>query len=193
MSVKAKAGILAAAIIALNGCFGGYSPNASFYTLSTPKTVSVISNKVLDIQIERVEMADYLQQPQIVTLDTNRVELVKSEFNRWGAPLASIVQNTLAADMSKYLPASEVNTVGSIYTPTEYNVRVRISRLEGTWNEQAVIEAWWQVLNKKGNIIINRRSYFETPLTTGYVELAEKQSLLVNQLAEEIAKAISGK
>lgn len=190
MIKKWRQAALAGAIIALSGCFGGYSPNSTFYTLSTPMEVQALSQKTFDIQIEKIELADYLQQPQIVTIDSNRVEIVKSEFNRWGAPLSDIIQRTLAADIAQYLPQAQIRTVDSIYKPAAYNINVEISRFEGTWDEQVMIEAWWEISGKDGSILAARRSFFKTDLGKGYVDLVEKQSELVDKLAKEIAEAV---
>lgn len=184
---------LIGAIMMLSGCFGGYSPNAAFYTLSTPVEATPISQKKFDIQIEGIELADYLQQPQIVTIDKNRVEIVRSEFNRWGAPLSDIIQRTLAADIAQYLPEAQIKTVGSIYKPSEYNIKIEISRFEGTWDEETVLEAWWEISNKEGKILYNRRSMLKSKLEKGYVELVEKQSDLLDELAKEITMAIVNK
>ena len=66
--------------IILSGCLGGFSPNANFYTLSSDDRVEMepMSMRKMTIQIQNVEIPDYLAQPQIVTRDTNQVEIRKN-------------------------------------------------------------------------------------------------------------------
>lgn len=190
MNLKKISVLIVGVTLSVSGCLGGFSPNSTFYMLSTPQKVEALSQRKLDIQVEGIELADYLQQPQIVTIDDNRVEIVRSEFNRWGAPLNDIIQRTLAADISMYLPLSQVKTTGNIFKPSAYNIQVTISRFEGTWNEKAVLEAWWSIIDKQGKNLYSNRSYLTADIGTSYVDLVEKQSELVDELAKTIAKAI---
>ena len=180
--------------LVLSGCFGGFSPNANFYTLSADDRVEIIpvSQKKMSVQIQDVSIPDYLSQPQIVTLNKNKVEIKKNEFNRWGAPLGDIIQRTLAADISAMLPKANVKMAGEVYVPENYNVEINISRLDGTWNDTATLESWWQITDKNGNQLTSSRTYLTTPLgEENFVALVEAESALIAGLAQEISQSLS--
>ena len=179
--------------IILSGCLGGFSPNANFYTLSSDDRVEMepMSLRKMTIQIQNVEIPDYLAQPQIVTRDTNQVEIRKNEFNRWGAPLGEIIQHTIASDISAFLPQAQVRISDSVYVPEAYNVAVEITRLDGTWEHKAVIEGWWQISDKNGKVLASSRTLLKTPLgKEDYVALVEAESILVAGLSQEITQAL---
>lgn len=190
---QTAAAILLGSIV-LSGCFGGFSPNANFYTLSADDRVEIIpvSQKKMSVQIQDVSIPDYLSQPQIVTLNKNKVEIKKNEFNRWGAPLGDIIQRTLAADISAMLPKANVKMAGEVYVPENYNVEINISRLDGTWNDTATLESWWQITDKNGNQLTSSRTYLTTPLgEENFVALVEAESALIAGLAQEISQSLS--
>lgn len=190
---KTATALLLSSII-LSGCFGGFSPNANFYTLSADDRVEIVpvSQKKISVQIQKVSIPDYLSQPQIVTLNKNKVEIKKNEFNRWGAPLGDIIQRTLAADISAMLPKAKVKMAGEVYVPENYNIEVNISRLDGTWDDVATLEGWWQITDKNGNQLTSSRTYLTTPLGgENYVALVEAESALIAGLAQEVSRSLN--
>ena len=106
--------------------------------------------------------------------------------------MGDIMQRTLAADISAMLPKANVKMAGEVYVPENYNVEINISRLDGTWNDTATLESWWQITDKNGNQLTSSRTYLTTPLgEENFVALVEAESALIAGLAQEISQSLS--
>ena len=189
--MKNKIIALLLACFCLSSCFGGKSPSSSFYTLDFGRNISALSNKKFNLFIDNVDVPDYLKQPQIVTIEPNRVEISRSEFNRWGAPLRDLIQRNLAENLNRYFPKAQIMLSEANFSKDNYlTLRVDLNRLEGTWEQKAILDAEWAILDAKGREIVHERSSFSTPLGNTYEELVQKQSLLLSRLAEQIAQKL---
>ena len=88
-----------------------------------------------------------------------------------------------------------ISQLGYLLTEVEehnYNVEINISRLDGTWNDTATLESWWQITDKNGNQLTSSRTYLTTPLgEENFVALVEAESALIAGLAQEISQSLS--
>ena len=75
-----------ASVLLLASCLGR-SPDSSFYTLISEPPAKSYKLKT-SLQVNEVNIPEYLTRPQIVTVGDNPVEIEISEFNRWSAPLS---------------------------------------------------------------------------------------------------------
>lgn len=178
-------------ILLLTACIGT-TPPSKFYTLnnisSSPQTYP---SAKLFIGIGEVSIPQYLDKPQIVVRDSNQVELSVSEFNRWGEPLKDAIQSVLANDLTNYLPASTIKPTSYRQENFDYLIWIEIDRLDGTWKQEASLSAWWTIFNNNSQAIIRQKTEFKIPLGQNYDNLAQQYSLLINQLAQEIALQIT--
>ena len=92
----------------LTACFGGYSKPTKFYNLLSYKN-KVISNKIISINIEPINIPSYLDRPQIITIGSQPTELNISETNRWAEPLNIAMQRALIQDLQSSLPNAMIN------------------------------------------------------------------------------------
>ena len=91
------------------------------------------------------------------------------------------------------LPKAKVKMAGEVYVPENYNIEVNISRLDGTWEDVATLEGWWQITDKNGKQLTSSRTYLTTPLGgENYVALVEAESALIAGLSQEISSAFYG-
>ena len=174
-------------LILLGGCMGISRP-ARFYSLTTQTTApQIFKSAKIFVGIEPVKVPVYLDKPQIVTRNPNKVELNISELNRWAEPLSDAIQNTLSADIGNALPKAVIKPSSFRKEGFDYIVWVEITKFEGTWTENVTLEAWWSILNNDNQPIIRNKVNFNRPLGDTYDNLVVQQSLLIGELAEEIS------
>ncbi len=168
------------------------TPDSEFYTLSsqTVENITPVSLKKLNIGIDEVSVPNYLSRAQIVTLDEDNVSLNISEFNRWSAPLSGLLQRIVADDIALYLPKSMVKP--QMYNQEKYNfiVSVEINRMDGTWDKNAVLDAWWTISDNNGKVLATERSVLTRPLADNYPDYAKTQSALVGELCRQISQKL---
>ncbi len=58
--------------------------------------------------------------------------------------------------------------------------------MDAVLGQKTEIDAWWTVY-KNGRVVARERSRLSAPLTESYEDLAEKESVLIGELAREIA------
>lgn len=180
------------AVVLLGGCLGGFSSPSRFYSL-TPQEAPVQTYKSgrLFVGIEPVKVPVYLDKPQIVTRNTNQVELNISENNRWAEPLSDAMQNVLASDIGALLPDATIKPSSFRKEGFDYIVWIEINKFEGTWKRQAELDAWWSILNTDGKVVARSRVSLSRPLGDGYDNLVQQQSALTEELATQIAARLS--
>lgn len=180
------------AVVLLGGCLGGFSSPSRFYSL-TPQEAPAQTYKSsrLFVGVEPVKVPVYLDKPQIVTRNANQVELSISENNRWAEPLSDAMQNVLASDLGALLPGATVKPSSFRKEGFDYIVWVEINKFEGTWNRQAELDAWWSILNADGKIVARNKVNLSRPLGTGYDNLVQQQSVLLEELAAQIAARLA--
>ncbi len=168
------------------------TPDSEFYTLSsqTVENITPVSLKKLNIGIDEVSVPNYLSRAQIVTLDEDNVSLNISEFNRWSAPLSGLLQRIVADDIALYLPKSMVKP--QMYNQEKYNfiISVEINRMDGTWDKNAVLDAWWTISDNNGKVLATERSVLTRPLADNYPDYAKTQSALVGELCRQISQKL---
>lgn len=179
-------------MLMLGACVGTSEP-AKFYTLrSAESSVGYVNDKVkLSLGVNTVNVPDYLDKPQIITLKSNSVEMNISEMNRWSEPLSTMIQRTLADDLSAALPDAVIKARSSARENFDYTLQVEINKFEGSWDKEAVLSAWWTVLNKNNKVVLREKADLSVKMSDGYDDLVIKQSNLIAQLASQIAQKLS--
>lgn len=178
-------------VIFLSGCIGQSRP-ARFYNI-TPQTQAMRTFKSarIFVGIEPVKVPVYLDKPQIVTRNSNEVELNISELNRWAEPLSDSIQNTLAADIGSIMPDATVKPSSFRREGFDYIVWVEITKFEGVWNENAVLDAWWSILDSDNKSVARDQVSLSRPLGQTYDNLVQQQSILLGELSEKIAARLA--
>ena len=176
--------------LVLGSCVGTSQP-ARFYALQTEDVGNISYGQKISVGVDEFTIPTYLDKPQIIIRDANGVELSPSEMNRWSEPLGVMLSRVLADDLSRLFPNALIKPRGYDRDSFDYVVSVEVNRFEGTWNKNAVLDVWWNLSNKNGNIVYRQRNDLHQTLGKGYDNLAEVQSRLVAQLAAEIASVIN--
>ncbi|MFE0758329.1 membrane integrity-associated transporter subunit PqiC [Inquilinus sp. NPDC058860] len=121
------------------------------YTLTTaPGAQGPGGGRPVTASVAAVDIPKYLDRPQIVRR-SGAVELGVEEFERWGEPLADMVQRVLADDLAARLPAGSVVTTSRTLSGDEaLTVELALSRFDPDPDSTVVLEAQWRVRRKAG-------------------------------------------
>lgn len=177
------------ALMLVSACVGTTQPS-KFYSLKTIDNADPVSNVKLNIGISEVKIPNYLDRPQIVTFGKDTVELTVSEINRWSEPLPTLLQRTVANDMSAYLPNSTVKPRSYSRESFDYTVYVELNRFDGTWGQKVTLEAWWNIINADNKVVASGKTEISRPLDKGYENLVIQDSSLIAELSRQIAEDV---
>lgn len=181
-------------VLLLSSCIGGISMPSSFYNLVSydNSNIKIKTKKNLVINIEPIVVPAYLDRPQIITLNSEDTEFNISETNRWLEPLSDSIQRVLASDLYSYVSKSIIKTNAIKTAKADYSVYVMINKFDGRFGDKLVLNVWWSILDRDGNVLMTKNSNFITDLTnSSYSDLVKGHSYLINQLAIEIGNKIS--
>ena len=188
--MKFKTALLFGLCFGLSSCFNGRSAEPNFYTLA-PVIKERFSDKKFTIGINRIQIARYLDRPQIVTQKANSTEVNLSETNRWIEPLSDLIARTLTADMEKALPNSTIKTRSIGQENFDYIISVDIIRMDTVLNETAELNAWWMIYDKDEKLIYRQQTSETINVGTTYQDMTAAQSILLGKLSEQIALKIA--
>jgi uncharacterized lipoprotein YmbA len=188
---------LGALLIMSAGCITGTTAPSRFYVLSAmpssgEQAQAFSKERCMSIGIGPVEVAQYLDRPQIVTrLSPNEVTL--GEFDKWAEPLKDNVTRVLAENLSALLctdPISVFPWRGS--TLVDYRVEVEVLLLDGNLGEHALLVARWAIFdeNDKNMLLTRKSSFSESTGGQGYEAFVSAQSRALAALSKEIAEGI---
>ena len=182
----------------LAGC--ARSPSARFYTLSPivldqpQRSIGERSNSV-SVGIEPVQIPDYLDRPQIVSLNGHN-ELKLDEYQRWGGSLGDNVTAVLAENLA-LLTGSERVLVPPLPhgEKTDYAVGLRILRLDLVPGDQVLLKAQWTVFTgaRRAELTTHLATFSERLRDGRYETMVAAVSQTLAQLSREIAREIMGR
>jgi uncharacterized lipoprotein YmbA len=171
----------------LLGC--GSTPKESFYTLSSAPPVES-STAAVSIHVSTVSLPDAVDRtPMVIRTGPNQVEI--EDFHRWAEPLKTAIPRVLAANLSQLVGGARVSSGRQGGTPADYRVNVEIARFESSLAEGATLEATWTVAGKTGAPVQGRTLARVPSASVDHAGIASAHSRALDQLAREIAAAIS--
>ncbi|MDR6294067.1 hypothetical protein E9232_006621 [Inquilinus ginsengisoli] len=181
LSHRAFAACLLAAVAACS------STPPKVYTLAAAPGVSAPGRPVT-ASVAAVEVPKYLDRPQIVTR-SGAVELGVAEFERWGEPLANMVQRVLADDLTRRLPAGSVITTSRTLSGDEdLTVELALSRFDPEADGTIVLEAQWRLRHKaRGKPVTETARITRRPADQTTAAEVQAMSDALGELADRIA------
>ena len=200
MTLRLPAVILSLSLLALTGCLNlgkSQTPTSVFYQLNSLASSSAErqvekGDQNLTIAVGPVVFPEYLNRPQIVIRNSQN-ELELDEFHRWAAPLKQNFSSVLAENLSVLLSTDRIAVFPrSRFVQTDYQVTVRVIRLDGNPRQSASLAARWGIWEDQGKeVLYVKKSSFNEPTGEGDMEaLVSAQSRVVEALSREIATAI---
>ena len=166
------------------------SPQSQFYVMSSDG-LSAVSDKALNVAVARVKVPDMLDKAQMVVYDKDSSEVQILEFHRWAEVLPEVLQSTLTNDLMAYLPKSFVKRTYFDSNTAQYSVNVEINRIEAYQDDKVVLSAWWNITDKKGNIVTRKQGFY-TAKTDGdsISDLVNAEAAAMHQMSREIAQML---
>lgn len=177
----------------LSACSG--TQPSRFYTLSDLSTGDTGTNPAqgdLVVGVGPITLPRYLDRPEVVQR-TSPNEFQFAEFDRWGEPLGDVFPRTMVDNLSVLLETDRVFALPRRRsTALDYQVEVQVIRFDADVGGDAVLDARWEVFDKKGQSLYLGRSTLREPVVDEGVEpVVAAMSQTVASLSREIARAIS--
>jgi uncharacterized lipoprotein YmbA len=163
-----------------------------FYILSAEPPAGVATATPRAIQATlKVSLPSLVDRAEIV-LDTSTDAVTVLEHERWGAPLADLVSQTLAQDIERRRGDVLVGGVGSSGTQgAVIKITVDIVQVWMRRGEPARIEVHWRIQAPQTGKESSGAEAFSAPLAhEGYAAVAQAWSACVAQLADRLAAQI---
>lgn len=182
----------AMALAVSGGC--GSSPTR-FYALSAlPQGMGPTGGAARPgpaLGIGPVSVPERLNRPEIVTwVNENMLHL--ADLDQWAAPLQDSLARVLAENLSVLLPTDRAAVFPwPSDTPIDYEVRVEVTRFEGTLGRDCSLIARWSILRRADKQTKAGRSNHTEPAGETYTTLVAAQSRLVGTLSRDIAAALA--
>lgn len=171
----------------LAACFGGTSPQSSFYTLvaEEQKPLSVKNDSF--IGIEKVQLPKYLDRPQIVTQEAPQVTV--SEYNRWIETPNVLCTRVLVEDLSALFPNAQIKSRSFGLEDFDVTVSVEVVKMDAILGDKVNLEAWFTI-QKEGKIVDRQKFFAEQSIGKTYDDIANGYSALWSQLSQRIGKVL---
>jgi uncharacterized protein len=160
------------------------------YTLVARPGV-VIDRKLPLVAVRSVQIAKYLDRPQIVRHKTD-FEFTTSDFDEWAEGLDDMATRVLIEDLALRLPQTPLARTDGVLAPaTGTLVAVEIDRFDPDPDGTAVLEVRWLIRrdDKEGDVRSERIA--EPASADDYTALVSAMSDCLGQLADRIATALS--
>ena len=179
------------------GC-AGRSKSSSFYVLSpvadTEFGMKNTSGESSDISIgiSPVSLPKYLKKSQIITRTGNN-ELHLAEFDRWAGKIEEDIGSVIAENLTYFLSTDNVLSFPSMEAiELDYNVKLAISRFDGSLGGQMELVARWAIFDGDGNSLygVKATHIIEPTKGGGYADMVAAQSRALASLSRELADAI---
>lgn len=183
--------LLAALLTLLTAC--GRSAPTSYYLLeNSPKAVQADALPAKSLRVGQVNVPEYLDRNGIVSRVNGKSRLIIAEFHAWAEPLSHGVRRVIQETLTPPLLAGGVNVLPSGDEESgDFTLLVEVQRLDGNFNDKAVLEARWSLRNRD-DAILGRGIYAAEEAVRGksYDVLVAAESALVRRMAEYLAEKL---
>lgn len=182
--------LLAVILCAVASC----SSTESYYLLSPQVAKStVLPSNGIRLGVGPVLLPDYIDRSEIVFQSSpNKFEIPPGHL--WAGSLKDTMLNVTATNLSRALRTPNVRSYPwEPGTQLDYAVAIDVHRFHSRTGGDAVLEVTWRLYDETTRQVRSQRnSTFERPLQAdGYDAVVTAQSLLLKDLAEEIAETLA--
>ena len=178
-------------LLLLIGACSWRSPNSEFYMMNS-LGLEPLSQKKISAVVSKVKVPDILDRAQMVVYEAEDNQVKIMEFDRWGEVLPDVLQSTVVNDLIAYLPNSYIQRTYFDSQSVQYSVNIEINSLQAYRGEKVVLSAWWNVSDKKGNVLIRHQGVYTAKVDGGSVsDLVKAQTQAVHMLSKDIAEKLA--
>ena len=163
----------------------------SLTPLNEPYTEKALSDQLI-LGVGPVEIPRSLNRPQLIYRKNNN-EILFSEQNQWAGSLREEIQKVLVDRIIDVSGSSRIMHYPWLHDlKPEYEVRIRIERLDGVLGKEVVLEAHWDLLTSRGKeLLASRESRFEVELNSNdFLAYVIGQQTALTKLADEILDTV---
>lgn len=180
--------LLLAGVLSLAGCVR--YQQAPLYQLDSGDIRVPAAEQGIAVLLGPVEIADYLQREALLQRQADG-SLTAADNASWAGSLASDIDQQLVRQL-----ASRLDSQRLVLAPTtagfvpQVRLGLSITRLDSGPQRPAVLEAQWRLAGADGKLLDGRLVHLEEGHNGSIVDQVRAQSLVVQQLVEQLAVAV---
>lgn len=185
--------LTAFAVMFLAACAS--QPEATHYYLLEPTPLApgaALDAGVSELAVGPVSVSAYLDQPHVVTRNSNEVITLR-ENDRWASPLADSARELLLRRLADRLPHTSVSAFPGAAGPMQNALRVTVDilRLDGQPGGAARLVARWRLFDPATRTWGAAREFSGSAATAGATlrDLVATEGALLESLADAIAES----
>jgi uncharacterized lipoprotein YmbA len=179
--------LLLSMVLGVTGC--SLLPPAPLYQLDAGTLKSPSARTGVVLLLEPLILAQYLQREIILQRQTDG-SLTETNAH-WAGSLQEDIDHLLQRQLASRLHTPFVLSSASAGMPADAQLLVTISRLDSGPQQPAVLHAQWRLLDKTGQLREQRLLQLELAHSDSLLSQVQAQSQLLQQLAEQLALAVS--
>ncbi|MDE5832582.1 MAG: ABC-type transport auxiliary lipoprotein family protein [Desulfovibrio sp.] len=185
--------VIAVALLALCGC--ARSDPTNYYLLeSGAEPVTTDKMPKTTLRIAQVEIPSYLNRNNIVSRVKGETMLIVAEFHLWAEPVGAGTRRVVEETLLKPMLEAGINVLpAGTASGGDYTLLLDIARLDGNFNEKAVLDCRWTLLNREERPI-ESGVYRAEEMVNGadYNALVATESELIRDMGRHLADALPG-
>lgn len=182
-------GLFLAAWVGLAGCMA--QAPLPLYQLDAGNPPVPTSQSGPVVLLGPLSVADYLQRDALLQRQPDG-SLSTSSDGRWAGSLQADIQQLLLRQLAWRLQTPHLLTAPvSPGVVADVQLQVSISRLDSGPQAPALLQAQWRLLDKSGQLRDSRLLQLEMAHQATLASQVQAQSVLLQQLAEQLAAAVS--
>lgn len=177
--------------VAICGC--GRSTPTNYYLLESatrPASEDGLPDK--NLRVAMVEVPNYLNRNNIVSRVKGETKLILAEFHLWAEPVSNGVRRVVAETLALPMLEAGINVLPpGTENGGDFVLLIDLIRLDGNFNQNAVLESHWALLDKNEKAL--RRGIFSAEeMVNGadYNALVSAESSLTRQFGQYLAKKL---
>ena len=183
-----RVAVLGLSLAALAGC--ARSTPTNYYLLeSGAAPVQTDDLPPTTLRVAMVEVPNYLNRNNIVSRVQGETRLILAEFHLWAEPVSNGVRRVVEETLTRPLLDAGVTVLPSgTANGGDYVLLIDVQRLDGNFNEKAVLESRWTLLDKNDAPLANGIFATEEMVPgADYSILVGAESQLVRRMGDYLA------
>ncbi len=174
--------------LCLTGC-GRSTPTRYYLLESSLGPIQADSLPAKSLRVAQVETPSYLNRNNIVSRVKNETQLILAEFHLWAEPVSNGVRRVVGEVLTGPMLKNGINVLPfGTEEKGDYVLLIDVQRLDGNFNEKAVLETRWTLLDRNDNPV-SRGIFSAQEMVPGadYDVLVGAESRLVRNFGKYLA------
>lgn len=173
----------------------GRSTPTNYYLLESNAGILKIDHMPeKTIRIAQVEIPGYLNRNNIVSRVKGQSKLILAEFHLWAEPVGNGTRRVIEEILTPALLGHKIAVLpGNSESRSDYTLLLDLQRLDGNFNEMAVLECRWTLADKNDKPL-ERGLFSEEEMVEGanYNFLVEAESRLLRKFGNYLGDKLPG-